>query len=113
MITAALTNAGIVALVTMFMGVVPLIVGMAYAVRPSEHHLAMMRPLSLATIFGAITGTSLGVLDILRLQGLTDAPAFTSVVAIGLSEALVPVFFGFGCLTGAWLCVAFGLWRRP
>ena len=113
MITAALSNAGIVALVSMFMGLVPLVVGMAYAVRPTELRLAMMRPLSLATIFAAITGTSLGALSLLRDQGLTDAPAFTSVVAIGLAEALVPVFFGFGCLTAAWLCVAFGLWRRP
>jgi hypothetical protein len=29
-----------------------------------------------------------------------------------LAESLVPVFFGFGCLTVAWLCVAFGLWRK-
>jgi hypothetical protein len=72
-----------------------------------------MRPLSLATIFAAVSGTSLGLLNVLRYIGVTEQPQFTKVGAIGLSEAMVPVFVGFGCLSAAWLCVAVGLWRRP
>lgn len=113
MIGDALTQAGIVALVSMFMGVVPLGMGIVYAFWPSEQRLALMRPLSLATIFAALSGTSVGVLNVLRGMGLSETPAFSRVVAIGLSESLVPIFFGFGCLTVAWLCVALGLWRRP
>ena len=113
MITAALANASLVALVSMFMGLVPLGLSVVYAVRPTEFRLALMRPLSLATIFAAISGTTLGILHVLRQQGMTETGAFTRISAIGLSEALVPLFFGFGCLTAAWLCVTFGLWRRP
>jgi hypothetical protein len=108
-----LSNASIVALVSMFMGIVPLGVGILYAVWPSEQRLALMRPLSLATIFAALSGSTLGLLNVLRGIGMSQTPNFTSVAAIGLAEALVPVFFGFGCLTAAWLCVALGLWRRP
>jgi hypothetical protein len=73
----------------------------------------LMRPLSLATIFAAVSGTTLGVLNVLLGMGKAETPAFSRVAAIGLSESLVPIFFGFGCLTAAWLCVALGLWRRP
>jgi len=69
--------------------------------------------LSLATIFATISGTVLGVLNMLVFVGSSDPPAFSPVVAIGLAESLVPIFVGFGCLSVAWLCVAFGLWRRP
>jgi hypothetical protein len=113
MITDVLKQAGIAALVSMFMGIVPLGMGVVYAIWPSELRLALMRPLSLATIFAAISGTVLGILNVLLSMGLSETPAFTRVAAIGLSESLVPIFFGFGCLTVAWLCVALGLWRRP
>ena len=109
----ALTQASIIALVSMFMGLVPLGMGIVYAIRPSEQRLALMRPLSLATIFGAISGTMLGLLNVLRGIGVAERLEFSRISAIGLAESLVPVFFGFGCLTVAWLCVALGLWRRP
>jgi hypothetical protein len=44
---------------------------------------------------------------------MSDAPGLTSRAAVGIAESLVMLFFGFGCLTVAWLCVAIGLWRRP
>lgn len=113
MIGDALRQASIVALASMFLGIVPLAMGVVYAVWPSEQRLALMRPLSLATIFGAISGSVLGVLNVFLTMGTSDTPAFSRVIAIGLSESLVPIFFGFGCLTVAWLCVALGLWRRP
>ena len=108
-----ISHASIAALVSMFMGVVPLAMGIVYAIWPSEQRLALMRPLSLATIFAAISGSALGVLNAFRGMGLSDPPQFSHVVAIGLAESIVPIFFGFGCLTAAWLCVALGLWRRP
>jgi hypothetical protein len=90
MISAALTNASIVALVSMFMGIVPLGTGVVYAIWPSEQRLMLMRPLSLATIFAAISGSVLGVLNVFLGMGTSDPPAFSRVVAIGLSESLVP-----------------------
>lgn len=109
----ALSQASIVALMSMFLGLVPLAMGIVYAIWPSEQRLALMRPLSLATIFAAISGSILGVLNVLRGIGIAETPGFSRVSAIGLAESLVPIFFGFGCLTVAWLCVALGLWRRP
>jgi len=107
-----LRQVGIFALVSIFMGLLPLGMGLAYAVWPNEQRLALMRPLSLATIFATIGGTVLGVLNVLRGVGMSQPPELR-VAAIGLAEALVPMFIGFGCLTVAWLCVAVGLWRRP
>lgn len=95
------------------MGVVPLGMGIVYVIWPSEQRLALMRPLSLATIFAALSGSTLGVLNVLRSMGMSQAPVFPPVAWIGFAEALVPIFFDFGCLTVAWLCVAFGLCRRP
>ena len=108
-----LANASIIALVSMFVGVLPLAIGIVYAIWPNEHRLALMRPLSLATIFAALSGSTLGMLNVLRGMGMGSAPDFTRVSAIGLAESLVPLFLGFGFLAAAWLCVALGLWRRP
>jgi len=113
MIGEALTNASLVAIASMFLGVVPLALGVVYAIWPSEQRLALMRPLSLATIFAAITGTTLGGINVLAGLGSTEWTTFPRVALIGLAEALVPLFSGLGCLTVAWLCVALGTWRRP
>lgn len=108
-----LSQASIVALASMFMGVVPVGMGIVYAIWPSEQRLALMRPLSLATIFAALSGSTLGLLNVLVGISRSQASAFPGPAWVGLSEALVPIFTGFGCLTVAWLCVAVGLWRRP
>lgn len=108
----AFAQMGIIAKVTIFMGLVPLGMGIVYAISPSEQRLALMRPLSLAAIFGALSGTMAGVINSLVGMARTQTPVFSPVVAAGLAESLVPVFFGFGCLTVAWLCVAVGLWRK-
>jgi hypothetical protein len=114
MISDALRQMGLVALASIFMGIVPLAMGVVYAIWPSEHRLALMRPLSLATIFAAISGSTVGLINVLMgTTGTSATPEFTRISAIGLAESLVPIFFGFGCLTVAWLCVALGLWRRP
>jgi hypothetical protein len=116
MFTEALRQAGIAALISIFMGLVPLGFGILYAVKPNEQRLALMRPLSLAAIFGVIHSVALGVLGVFRnisITSVSDQPVFNRVAFIGLSESLVPIFFGFGCLMLAWLCVAVGMWRRP
>src|SRR5262245_27682721 len=110
---SVLANASLIALVSIFMGLAPLGMGIAYAIWPHEQRLALMRPLSLAAIFAALSGSALGVLNVLRAMGMSQTGDFSRVSAIGLAESLVRIFFGFGCLTAAWLCVALGIWRRP
>jgi hypothetical protein len=113
MITEALTTAGIAAKLSLFMGVVPLAMAIVYVVWPTDQRLALMRPLSLATIFAAISGTALGILQVFRGIGVSETQTLSRAAAIGISESLVPLVFSFGCLTVAWLCVSLGLWRRP
>lgn len=108
----AFAQMGLIARVTIFMGLVPLGMGIVYAILPTEQRLALMRPLSLAAIFAAISGTLAGFINVLVGMSRTETPVFSHASVVGLAESLVPVFVGFGCLTVAWLCVAFGLWRK-
>ena len=108
-----IANAGIVALASMLVGVLPLAMGIVYAIWPSEQRLMLMRPLSLATVFASVAGITGGFIYGLRFVSRSEEIVFSRIVAIGLAESLVPLFFGFGCLTVAWLCVTVGLARRP
>jgi ABC-type transport system involved in cytochrome c biogenesis permease subunit len=90
-------------------------VGMAliYAIKPNEQRLALMRPLSLAAIFGGLSTFTVGVVSI--LQGISATPSFTvdawRHIAAGTAEAVIGLFVVFGCLTIAWLLVTVGLRR--
>lgn len=109
-----LNHASIFALLTLGIQFIPLVVAAAYLVRVKEHYLALMRPTSLAGIFAAIAGTSLGFVNILHGIGATGrfSPESYRLIALGAAEALVPAFFGFACLSVAWLLVAVGLSRE-
>ena len=108
-----LHGAGLFALLTIFIGFAPLLMAIVYLMRPTERNLALMRPASLAGIFGALCGVVGGVIVVLRSYGVTAnvTPSTYAVMAIGFAEALVPVFVCFGCLTIAWLLVALGMRR--
>lgn len=88
---------------------------LAYAIRPSEARLALMRPLSLATIFAALSTFCVGIANI--LNGISVAEHMTAVgwpaVAAGAKETFVALFVAFGCLAIAWLSVALGMRRAP
>jgi hypothetical protein len=108
-----LHHAGIFALLTLAIDFVPLVMASVYVVRPTERRLALMRPLSLAGLFAALSGGVLGFLSVLR--GIGATPEFSAgsyrLIALGASESLVPMFVGFACLTAAWLLVAVGMSR--
>jgi len=106
-------NASLFGLLTLALAFVPLVMAVVYAWRPTERHLALMRPLSLAGLFAAAAGTVLGLINALVpfwRQGFTTA-AYT-IVAVGAAESLVHLFVGFAALTAAWLLVALGMSRR-
>jgi hypothetical protein len=92
----------------LLVGVAPLVVAIVYAVRPSERNLALMRPLSLAAIFSAVSSLLLGLANALAAIGGsgTDRAGSFGPPARMLAEAIIPSFVGFACLTVAWLCVA-------
>ena len=107
-----LANASIMALLSMAVTLSPLVMGITYAIRPSEGRLALMRPLSLAGIFSALTGFCLGLINVLVGIQNSASLANNGVWMVGLAEALVSLFVGFGCLTVGWLCVALGMRRQ-
>ncbi len=100
------------ALLTLILGIVPLIMAVVYMVRPTERNLALMRPLSLAGLFAAAAGTVLGFINVLSVIWTRELTAETyRAMAVGAAESLVPVFVGFASLTVAWLLVAIGMGR--
>jgi hypothetical protein len=103
----------VVAALGMVVAVATVGMGIACAVKPDERRLALMRPLTLATIFAALCTFTVGLANI--LQGIGHTSTMTAVswgmVALGASESLIPLFTGFASLTVAWLLVAVGLRR--
>ena len=102
----------IVALLSLLVGVVPVFMGAAFAIRPNEAKLALMRPLSLAGLFGALCGSTAGVVNVLRYAAVENTPVDSTAALLGLAESLVPLFVAFGSLTVGWLLVALGLRRK-
>ena len=108
-----LQHASLFALLTLILGFVPLVMAVVYVIRPTERHLALMRPLSLAGLFAALTGGVLGLINVLRFTWTRELTADTyRVMAIGAAESLVALFVGFASLTVAWLLVAVGMRRQ-
>ena len=104
-------EAGIAALLSMFVTLFPAVAGVAYLLSPSERRLAFLRPISLAGLFAGLAGLLLGFINVLRgvwMHELVD----WKVVAVGTAEAMVPLTLAFGSLMFAWLCVAIGMRRR-
>ena len=110
---AMLQQASLFAKLTLILGFVPLVMAVVYVIRPTERHLALMRPLSLAGLFAAIAGGVLGFINVLRFVWTRELTAeIYHVMAIGAAESLVPMFVGFASLTVAWLLVAVGMGRQ-
>ena len=107
-----LANAGIIALASLFVCVFPLAMAVGYAIWPTEQRLMLVRSLSLATVFAAVAGTAAGFIKALFFISGSATITLSRPALIGAAESLVPLFFGFGCLTVTWLCVTVGLWRR-
>jgi hypothetical protein len=108
-----LREASLFALLTLVLGLVPLVMAVVYVIRPTERNLALMRPLSLTGLFAAAAGTVLGFINVLRFIWTRELTAEGyKVMAVGAAESLVPVFVGFASLTVAWLLVAVGMGRQ-
>ena len=97
----------------MLIGLAPLGVAIIYAVRPTEGRLALMRPLTLATIFAGLCTFVAGVANILAAVSTAGnmSDAEWQQVALGAAETLVPLIVAFGCLTVSDLLIAVGLRR--
>jgi hypothetical protein len=108
-----LRNTGGIGVLGMAVAVATVAVAAAYAIRPAERRLALMRPLSLATIFAALCTFASGVAMVFDGISTTAGPIGWSRVAAGAAESVAPMAGAFGCLTIAWMLVAVGLRRHP
>jgi hypothetical protein len=99
--------------VGLLVGALPMLLGIAFAVRPNERWLALMRPLTLAGIFAAVANTFLGITNaLIFVARAAPGEPLGPRLAPGLAETSVLPFVGFVCLTVAWLGVAVGTRRQ-
>lgn len=108
-----LRQASLFALLSLALGLVPLVMAVIYVIRPTERHLAMMRPMSLAGLFASLAGGVLGLINVLKFAWTREVTADTyRVMMVGTAESLVTLFVGFAALAFSWLLVAAGMSRR-
>src|SRR4051812_50148181 len=100
---------------TMAVAIAALGLAVAYAFRPTEQKLVLMRPVSLASIFATISGLFGGWIAV--LGGIAETPDGhlpASSMYQGIAESLIVGFVSFGFLAAAWLLMAVaGLRRGP
>jgi len=110
----------VITLFVAIVGLAALVQAIRFALRPTEHGLAVLRPLSATTTFAALTAFLLGITNALvgtigRLEAATD-PAATAkawrVFLAGLAEGTVPLILAFALLAVAWLLAAVGLRKQ-
>jgi len=110
----AIRNLGLAGLFGLFITAVPMLVGLAFAVRPNERLLALMRPLSLAGIFAATANVFLGVTnEFVWMSRNNLATPFDPRMMAGWAEVAVLGFASFVFLTVGWLAVAVGMRKVP
>jgi hypothetical protein len=111
----------IITLFVAIVGVGSLWTAFRFALHPTEHGLAVLRPLSATTTYAALSAFVLGVTNALvvvvgRVEAASDAAAAAKAWATflaGLAEATVPLVAAFALLAAAWLLAAIGLRRQP
>ena len=85
----------------------------AYAVRPTEQKLVLMRPVSLASIFATISGLFGGWIGVLTaISATADVQSVMPRIYLGIADSLTVGFVCFGLLAAAWTLVAVGMLRR-
>jgi hypothetical protein len=85
----------------------------AYAVRPTEQKLVLMRPVSLAAIFATLSGLFGGWIAVLTgISATADVQSAMPRIYRGIADSLTVGFVCFGLLAAAWTLVAVGMLRR-
>jgi hypothetical protein len=105
-------NLGLMAIAGSLVCAAPMVLGVWFAFKPGERLLALMRPLTLAATFAAISNTMLGLVNTLVYMSSRPAPVSTNIITAQLAESLVVPFVSFGCLSVAWLAVAVGMRKQ-
>jgi ABC-type transport system involved in cytochrome c biogenesis permease subunit len=113
MVMDLLRHSSIVALLGLVVSVLVVAMALAYAIKPDERRLALIRPMSLAAICGGLSSFTVGIASSLR--HISETPSFTvdnwQPMTAGMAESVLGLFVVFSCLTIAWLLVTLGLRR--
>ena len=98
---------------TIAVAIVAFGLAVAYAFRPTDQKLVLMRPVSLAAIFATISGLLGGWIAVLaRIPATPDGHLPVADLYRGIGESLTVGFVSFGLLAAAWMLVAAGVLRR-
>ena len=98
---------------TMAVAIVAFGLAVAYAFKPTEPKLVLMRPVSLAAIFATLSGLLGGWVAVFANTAATpDGHVPVASFYRGISESLIVGFVSFGLLAAAWMLVAVGVLRR-
>jgi hypothetical protein len=108
----AILNWGIAAIAGALVCAATMVVGAMFAFRPSEKLLALMRPLTLAAVFTAISNTCLGFANTFLYWSRHPEPVPLNLISAQLADTTVVPFVSFGCLAVAWLFVTIGTRRQ-
>jgi hypothetical protein len=104
---------GLAAFAGLFVTAAPLALGIAFAVRPNERWLSLMRPLTLSGIFAAVANLSAALANtFIALARVASTEPVSQRLSVMLGEVAVVVFISFVFLSTAWLCVAIGMRRQ-
>lgn len=113
MLLDTIKQLGLAALAGLLVTAVPMLLGMAFAVRPNDRWLALMRPLTIAAIFAAVANLFVGLANTFIGLSRVQSPDPTGQrLAVMLAETCVVPFISFVFLSTAWLCVAIGMRRQ-
>ena len=106
----AITRLGLAAIVGILVTAAPLLLAIAFAFRPNERQLGLMRPLTLAGIFATTANTALALANtFVALSRRPDVqPGHYYAM---LAETTVVPFLSCVLLSTAWLCVGLGMRR--
>jgi hypothetical protein len=108
-----LGNLSLFAKLTMAVAILAFGLAVGYVFRPTEHKLALMRPVSLAAIFATVSGLLGGWMAVLAsIPATPDGQLPVASLYRGIAESLTAGFVSFGLLAAAWMLVAVGGLRR-
>ena len=93
------------------LGLGALAASVLFVFRSDLRKLAMIRALSLATVFAIASGLCANVAAVFTFAARGSEPDLHVVVMVGLAESLAPGILGFTMLSISWLLVAVGTRR--
>jgi hypothetical protein len=86
-----------------------LAVGFGMAIRPSQRRYELLRPLTVAMLFGCLWISGTGLTNMLMGLAATPAGSVSPKVFAGVAELIAPSIIAMAVLTVAWGLSAIGL----